>query len=123
MVAVGSEPLTQYEAVRRVLREHGVALNNKGAVVTVSFDDSTIMAIPSSTAAGVPAGPVNDVAGAFGLAERLGLDPIVTLHRQDGTTVRLTRNPISLSRTPPRYNSAAASPKHRGHDCRPRRPR
>lgn len=82
-------------------------LNNKGAVVTVSFDDSTNMAIPSSTAAGVPAGPVNDVAGAFGLAERLGLDPIVTLHRQDGTTVRLTRNPISLSRTPPRYNSAA----------------
>ncbi len=27
MVAVGSEPLTQYEAVRRVLREHGVALH------------------------------------------------------------------------------------------------
>ncbi len=82
-------------------------LNNKGAVVTVSFDDSTNMAIPSSTAAGVPAGPVNDVAGAFGLAERLRLDPIVTLHRQDGTAVRLTRNPISLSRTPPRYSSAA----------------
>jgi crotonobetainyl-CoA:carnitine CoA-transferase CaiB-like acyl-CoA transferase len=57
-------------------------------------------------AAGVPAGPVNDVAGAFHLAESLGLDPIVTLHRPDGTAVPLTRNPISLSRTPPSYRSA-----------------
>jgi crotonobetainyl-CoA:carnitine CoA-transferase CaiB-like acyl-CoA transferase len=55
---------------------------------------------------GVPAGRVNDVAGAFTLAERLGLHPIVELPRDDGTTVRLPRNPIGLSATPPTYRTA-----------------
>lgn len=58
------------------------------------------------TDAGVPAGVVNDVAGAFRLAETLGLDPLVALPRPDGTTVDLTRNPIRLSGTPARYLSA-----------------
>ncbi|KZB85357.1 CaiB/BaiF CoA transferase family protein [Amycolatopsis regifaucium] len=58
------------------------------------------------SAAGVPAGEVNDVAGAFALAERLGLNPTVDLPRPDGTSVRLTRNPIGLSATPPRYETA-----------------
>jgi crotonobetainyl-CoA:carnitine CoA-transferase CaiB-like acyl-CoA transferase len=49
---------------------------------------------------------VNDVAQAFELAERLGLDPIVELPGADGSTTRLTRNPIRLSETPPRYHSA-----------------
>jgi crotonobetainyl-CoA:carnitine CoA-transferase CaiB-like acyl-CoA transferase len=52
-------------------------------------------------AARVPAGPVNDVAAAIELADRLGLDPLVEL---DG--LRLVRNPIRLSETPPRYDSA-----------------
>jgi crotonobetainyl-CoA:carnitine CoA-transferase CaiB-like acyl-CoA transferase len=52
-------------------------------------------------AARVPAGPVNDVAAAIELAQRLGLDPLVEL---DG--LRLVRNPIRLSETPPRYDSA-----------------
>src|SRR3954468_21301448 len=47
--------------------------------------------------AGVPAGMVNDIAGAFALAESLGLDPIVSIPREDGTIARLTRNPIGLS--------------------------
>ncbi len=55
---------------------------------------------------GVPAGRVNDVAGAFRLAERLGLDPVVAVPRGDGTSVRLPRNPIGLSDTPARYDSA-----------------
>lgn len=55
------------------------------------------------SAAGVPAGPVNDIAAAFRLAEALELDPIVELERDDGTTVRLPRNPIGLSRTPVAY--------------------
>lgn len=59
------------------------------------------------TEAGVPAGVVNDIAGAFTLAERLGLDPIVELEREGGgEPARLTRNPIRLSATPPRYRSA-----------------
>ncbi|MDP4604218.1 MAG: CoA transferase [Solirubrobacteraceae bacterium] len=47
------------------------------------------------TAAGVPAGPVNDVAQAYEFADALGLEPIIEL---DG--VRSTRSPMRLSRTP-----------------------
>lgn len=56
-------------------------------------------------AAGVPAGQVNDVAGAFALAERLGLAPVVEVPRADGSTASLTRNPLRLSATPPTYRS------------------
>lgn len=49
-------------------------------------------------AAGVPAGPVNDVAAALDLAGELGLDPVVST---DG--VATLANPISLSRTPASY--------------------
>jgi crotonobetainyl-CoA:carnitine CoA-transferase CaiB-like acyl-CoA transferase len=68
----------------------------------------------------VPAGVVNDVAGAFALATTLGLQPIVSLPREDGTTLDLTRNPIGLSATPPAYRSAPprlASPTT-GHERR-----
>ncbi|MBK1782999.1 CaiB/BaiF CoA transferase family protein [Prauserella cavernicola] len=58
------------------------------------------------SAARVPAGVVNDLAGAFALATDLGLDPVVGIERGDGTTARLTRNPIGLSATPPTYRSA-----------------
>jgi crotonobetainyl-CoA:carnitine CoA-transferase CaiB-like acyl-CoA transferase len=58
------------------------------------------------TAARVPAGVVNDVAGAFALAASLGLEPTVSLPREGGGAVELTRNPIRLSATPPRYRSA-----------------
>jgi crotonobetainyl-CoA:carnitine CoA-transferase CaiB-like acyl-CoA transferase len=71
------------------------------------------------TATGVPAGVVNDIAGAFRLATELGLSPVVTLPRDDGTSVDLTRNPIGLSATPPTYRSA---PPRFGHSDRERRP-
>lgn len=58
------------------------------------------------TAARVPAGVVNDVAAAFALAQSLGLDPIVPIPRDQGNPVRLTRNPISMSQTPPEYRAA-----------------
>jgi crotonobetainyl-CoA:carnitine CoA-transferase CaiB-like acyl-CoA transferase len=58
------------------------------------------------TTAGVPAGTVNDVAGAFELAHRLGLEPTVEIPRSGGGSVRLTRNPIRLSRTPAGYRNA-----------------
>lgn len=58
------------------------------------------------TDARVPAGVVNDIAGAFRLAEELGLEPIVRIARDDGTTAALTRDPIGLSATPPTYRSA-----------------
>jgi crotonobetainyl-CoA:carnitine CoA-transferase CaiB-like acyl-CoA transferase len=54
----------------------------------------------------VPAGAVNDLQGAFSLAESLGLEPVVQVPAEDGSSVPLTRNPIRLSRTPPSYRSA-----------------
>jgi len=56
--------------------------------------------------AGVPAGEVNDVAGAFALAERLGLSPVAELPREGAPSVRVPANPIRLSRTPPAYRTA-----------------
>ena len=56
-------------------------------------------------AAGVPAGRVNDIAGALELAEELGLAPTVTLPGPGGADVTLPANPIGMSATPPRYGS------------------
>jgi len=50
------------------------------------------------TAAGVPCGPINDLAQAFALAESLGLDPII-----DVGGVPTVAHPIRLSRTPAEY--------------------
>jgi crotonobetainyl-CoA:carnitine CoA-transferase CaiB-like acyl-CoA transferase len=58
------------------------------------------------TSVRVPAGVVNDLRGAFALAQSLGLEPIVPVPGADGSDVRLTRNPIGLSRTPPSYRTA-----------------
>ncbi|MGZ4231097.1 MAG: CaiB/BaiF CoA transferase family protein [Solirubrobacteraceae bacterium] len=58
------------------------------------------------TEARVPAGVVTDVRGAFALAETLGLEPMVSIPREDGSAVRLTRNPVTLSGTPASYRSA-----------------
>jgi crotonobetainyl-CoA:carnitine CoA-transferase CaiB-like acyl-CoA transferase len=58
------------------------------------------------TRVGVPAGQVNDIAGAFALAERLGLTPTVAVARTGGGVAHLTRSPIELSATPASYRSA-----------------
>ena len=50
------------------------------------------------TRAGVPCGPINDIAQAFDLAERLGLEPIVDT---DGTPT--VAHPIRFERTPATY--------------------
>ena len=51
------------------------------------------------SAAGVPCGPINDVAGAFAMAERLGLAPI-----RDVAGVPTVANPLTMSGTPARYD-------------------
>jgi crotonobetainyl-CoA:carnitine CoA-transferase CaiB-like acyl-CoA transferase len=66
------------------------------------------------TAVRVPAGVVNDLAGAFRLAQSLGLDPIVSIPCEDGPDVSLTRNPIALSETPAEYRLAPPKPPERG---------
>ncbi|WP_064442372.1 CaiB/BaiF CoA transferase family protein [Hoyosella altamirensis] len=55
------------------------------------------------TAAGVPTGPINNVAEAFRFAESLGLAPTVTV---PGTQTPQVANPIQMSATPPQYRSA-----------------
>jgi crotonobetainyl-CoA:carnitine CoA-transferase CaiB-like acyl-CoA transferase len=61
------------------------------------------------TEARVPAGVVNDLRGAFALADTLGLAPTVSIARDDGSAVLLTRNPVTLSRTPASYRAAPPS--------------
>jgi crotonobetainyl-CoA:carnitine CoA-transferase CaiB-like acyl-CoA transferase len=64
----------------------------------------------------VPAGVVNDLAAAFALAQSLGFEPIVSLPREDGSEVRLTRNPIALSKTPAEYRTAPPALPKRGEE-------
>lgn len=54
------------------------------------------------TAAGVPCGPINTVAGGVAFAEELGLEPVVRSGEGD-TAVPGIRNPIGLSQTPAAY--------------------
>ena len=54
-------------------------------------------------AAGVPCGPINDIAAAFELAERLELDPVTTMQSVAGVPIAQLTNPIRLSETPVRY--------------------
>ncbi|MEV5011696.1 CoA transferase [Streptomyces sp. NPDC055692] len=56
------------------------------------------------TPLGVPCGPVNDLAQAFDLADRLSLAPRAAVTGDEGSPMDLVANPISLSRTPPRYD-------------------
>jgi len=67
-----------------------------GAELEAAFAGDTAAAWAERlNAAGVPAGPVNDVGEAFALAERLGLEPVTELEG-----VRTTRSPLRLSATP-----------------------
>jgi crotonobetainyl-CoA:carnitine CoA-transferase CaiB-like acyl-CoA transferase len=58
------------------------------------------------SAAGVPAGPVNDIPAALELATALGLAPVVLAGGIPGVA-----NPITLSRTPVDYRLAPPSPR------------
>lgn len=118
-VAVGNQ--RQFAALCSVLGAPGLVEDARFATNTVRVanravlrscledrlaGDTTARWAEALSASGVPAGPVNDIGGAFRLAEELGLDPTVTLTRADGTPVRLPRNPIRLSRTPVTYRQA-----------------
>jgi crotonobetainyl-CoA:carnitine CoA-transferase CaiB-like acyl-CoA transferase len=53
---------------------------------------------------GVPCGPINSIADGVALAERLGLEPRVSVGDGD-RAVDLVRNPITFSATAPTYHS------------------
>ncbi|MEU1619409.1 CoA transferase [Streptomyces sp. NPDC005722] len=52
--------------------------------------------------AGVPSGPINTIDGGFALAERFGLDPVVTVGEGE-RAVPTTRHPVTFSATPAVY--------------------
>lgn len=88
--------------VDRVLNRDDLRAELEPALARRGVDDW----VERLSAARVPAGRVNDMAGAFELADRLGLDPVAELSRPDGTVVRTPANPIGLSLTPPTYRLA-----------------
>ena len=119
VVAVGTD--AQFRALAGVVGAPGLAVDARFAVNAgrvahrAALRAALVDALRSRqasvwatalTAAGVPAGQVNDIAGAFALAAELGLEPVVDVPRPDGTTARLPRNPIGMSGTPVRYRSA-----------------
>jgi crotonobetainyl-CoA:carnitine CoA-transferase CaiB-like acyl-CoA transferase len=53
--------------------------------------------------AGVPCGPINDIAAAFELADQLELEPVTTMQSVAGVPIAQLTNPIRLSGTPVRY--------------------
>ena len=55
------------------------------------------------SAAGLPCGPINTIDGGFQVADELGLEPVVQLGAGDDA-LRMMRNPITFSATPPRYD-------------------
>ncbi|MGW6425081.1 CaiB/BaiF CoA transferase family protein [Nocardia sp. NPDC055053] len=119
VLAVGND--RQFASLCKVLGEPGLATapqfsTNSSRVqnrLTLRAELERLLAARTAlewtadlTEARVPAGVVNDIAGAFALAEKLGLRPTVELPRADGSTVSLCRSPINLSVTPPAYRSA-----------------
>jgi crotonobetainyl-CoA:carnitine CoA-transferase CaiB-like acyl-CoA transferase len=56
------------------------------------------------TVAGVPAGPIHDIAGAFAMADELGLAPIAQVEGEPtvANPIRLSRTPVSYRKAPPR---------------------
>ncbi|WP_329183512.1 CoA transferase [Actinacidiphila glaucinigra] len=52
--------------------------------------------------AGVPSGPINTIDGGFAMAERFGLDPVVTVGEGE-RAVPTTRHPVTFSATPAVY--------------------
>jgi crotonobetainyl-CoA:carnitine CoA-transferase CaiB-like acyl-CoA transferase len=53
--------------------------------------------------AGVPCGPINDIAAAFDLAASLALNPVTMMQNQAGAAIAQLSNPIRLSETPAHY--------------------
>lgn len=119
VIAVGND--RQFASLARVLGVHALATDPRFATNSARVEHRAELVVALErrlsarcaaewaadlTDARVPAGVVNDVAGAFALATQLGLEPIVDVPRADGTTVALVRNPVRLSRTPADYPGA-----------------
>lgn len=87
--AANADRTENREELRPILEER---LRTKGAVEWFEL----------LTEAGVPCGPIQTIDGGFAMAERFGLDPVVTVGRGE-RAVPTTRHPIRFSSTPAVY--------------------
>lgn len=94
--ALASDPRFATNAARVRHREQ-----LRDALAELLSRSTTAELVENLTAAGIPAGPVNDIAAAFALADSLGLDPIA---RTAG--IATPANPIRMSHTPAAYRLA-----------------
>ncbi|HYJ60016.1 MAG TPA: CoA transferase [Actinomycetota bacterium] len=69
-------------------------------------DDTAAAWVDRLTRSGIPCGVVNQVDDAFALAASVGLSPVATIERSDGTAVATTANPLALTSTPVSYRAA-----------------
>jgi crotonobetainyl-CoA:carnitine CoA-transferase CaiB-like acyl-CoA transferase len=113
VLAVGND--LQFRRLCEVLQVPELALDERFATnpARVAARDELVLRLSAAlaqrsasewfellSAAGVPAGPINNLAAAVDLAEQLGLDPIVEVD-----SVPTVANPIRLSTTPVTYRS------------------
>ncbi|GGM15838.1 CaiB/BaiF CoA transferase family protein [Dactylosporangium sucinum] len=76
-----------------------------GALGAVFAGEPVAHWVGALTAAGVPCGPVNSIAEAIALAERLGLAPVVELdgRRSVASPITMSETPVSYRRSPPTH--------------------
>jgi crotonobetainyl-CoA:carnitine CoA-transferase CaiB-like acyl-CoA transferase len=96
---LAADPRFARNADRVAHREELIPVLAAAFAAKTAQEWSTLLA-----AAGIPCGPVNDVAQAFALAGRLGLDPVVHLAADGRPPVAQVASPLRLSGTPVRYD-------------------
>jgi crotonobetainyl-CoA:carnitine CoA-transferase CaiB-like acyl-CoA transferase len=116
VVAVGND--AQFDVFARVIGDPALAQDERFATnaARVANRDALVERLEALLAsraaahwiadlgaAGIPCGMVNQVDEAFVLARELGLEPVASFVREDGTTVATTANPLAMSRTPVSY--------------------
>ena len=99
---LANDPRFATNTARVQHRQDLVALIEDALTTRCADDWQTVI-----TEAGVPCGPINDIAQGLALAESLGLEPVVDIHdaRRAGVH-RQVANPVRYSGTPVGYRSA-----------------
>lgn len=69
----------------------------RGVIESELISGSAEQWLIALAAVGIPSGPVNDMAQAIAFAHELGLDPVLTTERPDGTQIRTIASPIRFT--------------------------
>lgn len=98
---LADDPRFAYNAARIANR---LALTE--AIAAVMRQRPTADWISALEVAGVPCGPINTLPQVFADPHVIARQAVHTMKREDGAEVRLTANPIRMSKTPPRADHA-----------------